>query len=404
MKFAYFALPHAGGTYSVFRELRAGLAPHGVEVRWLGLGPSEADRDPAWTEAFAFGTLVDARGGLGPAGQAAALAAELERGGYDGVFVNVLADQVQMNLVRYLPPRLLRVMIVHTITPATYAAARSLRDHVHATVAVSERCRADLVGRHGFPPHRIRIIQNAVAAGRQAARRPPPSSGPARLLFLGRIEDASKGVFWLPPLVSALGAGVRLTVAGDGPDLPALRRRMAPGMGRVAFLGAAAAGEVPALFASHDIFLMPSRFEGYPMSLIEAMAGGCVPVASRIRGVTDTIVGHGLDGLLFPVGDWRAAAAHVRALLTDPGRLRAMSERAAAKAAASFGAGDMAAAYMEVLRAVAADPPPLAAPLDLSGWALPRAFRAGLRTRLPPPVKNWLRLWRERIGAGAGYP
>ena len=39
LKFAYFVLPHIGGTYTVYKSVRAGLATHDVEVRWLGVGP-----------------------------------------------------------------------------------------------------------------------------------------------------------------------------------------------------------------------------------------------------------------------------------------------------------------------------------------------------------------------------
>src|SRR5690606_4351058 len=144
------------------------------------------------------------------------------------VIVNVLADQVQMNIVRYLAPDILRLMIVHNMTPGTYAAARALRPHVHAAVCVSVRCRDDLVGQHGFSPARTFVVANAVCEDAVAPdeRSSRPAGEGLRLLYLGRIEDASKGVLWLPRLAAELPRTPRLTIAGEGSDLPSLKKAL----------------------------------------------------------------------------------------------------------------------------------------------------------------------------------
>ena len=393
MKIAYFVLPHMGGTYSVFRHLRGGLAAHGIELCWLGLAAGGQGIAPGMEGEAAFGTLVEA------AADERATARRLERailaGGFDGVIVNVLSDRVQTNLVRYLPPHILRLMVVHNITPGTYAAAEAIRHHVHATVCVSQRAHDDLVKRHRFAPERTVVVANAISTEAFAPFDRPerPAGEGLRLLFLGRIEDASKGVLWLPEILRRLPSPVTLTVAGDGPDLPRLKAAMPGGVYR----GAVAALAVPGLMAAHDVFLMPSRYEGLPMALVEAMAAGCVPVASALRGVTDMIVEDGRDGLLFPVGAPQEAARLVRALDGDRARLMALSVGARRKVAGAFTVERMAAGYAAVLRRIAAEPPPVAAPLAMEAWALPPGLRAGLRTFLPRPVKNWLRVVRERL-------
>jgi len=75
---------------------------------------------------------------------------------------------------------------------------------------------------------------------------------------------------------------------------------------------------VPAVLAEADIYVFPSRYEGFGLSLVEAMACGCVPVASAIHGVTDTIVDDGGTGRLFPIGDWQRAADCIVRLTADP--------------------------------------------------------------------------------------
>jgi len=398
MKFGFFVFPHLGGTYSVFRNLRQGLAGQGVELCWLAA--SEAAHAAA-TDAFfraerEAGRLVG-RPGDSPAAQARALRQVLLEEGFDGVVVNVLADPAETNLVRYLPPRLLRVMIVHNITPGTYAAAAAIRDHVHATVAISPRIRDDLIRTYGFEAARLQLIPHGVA--RLAAPRVRRVAGsPLRVLFLGRIDEQAKGVSWLPAIAHELGRPAALTIAGDGPDLPKLRRQLAP-LDRVRFLGGVAPDAARRLFAAHDVLLMPSRFEGFGMVLAEAMSAGCVPVASRIAGVTDAIVTHGRDGLLFPVGRTREAAAAIDRLAADPARLRAMSRAAAIGVRERFSLERCAEGYRALFIRLVAAPPPVPPARDISAWALPRGLRPGLRTRLPAPVKNVMREWRERLAA-----
>lgn len=399
MKFAYFVRPHLGGTYSVYVNLHAGLKQRGVEVQWVAL---DAADDRHADDRGAPGFFLDPRGFRSEKDQARALIDRLQAERFDGVFVNVLAERLQMNIVRHLPRQMLRVMIVHNITPATYAAAAAIRDHVHATVAVSERARRDLVARHGFSAGLTRTIRNAVDVRALAAvARPVPVRPGLRLLFLGRIEDISKGVFWLPRILERLSPGTTLTVAGDGPDLAALKQRLAPFGDRVACLGAVARERVPDLLAGHDALLMPSRYEGLPVTLLEAMAAGCVPVASHIAGVTDDVVTHGVSGLLFPVGDWRQAAREIAGLESDPWSLRMLSANARQQARMGFDLEQMAAAYRELIEELRARPPAIAAPLPLDRWSTPAGFRPGLRTLLPRPVKNWLRVARERVSASS---
>src|SRR5262249_49689068 len=148
---AYFGNPHVGGTYSVYRRLRDGLRDFAWSVRWVGLGPEAQSRAAAseWAGGYAFGE-VGAAETPDERVQAAGFLRHLEGGRYAAVFVNVLANRVQTNAARYAATRLPKIMIVHSTTPGTYAAARCIRDHVHATVGVSKRIRDDLVRRHGF--------------------------------------------------------------------------------------------------------------------------------------------------------------------------------------------------------------------------------------------------------------
>jgi glycosyltransferase involved in cell wall biosynthesis len=397
MKLAFLGHPHIGGTYTVFRLLLSALAPSGIELRWLGTG-AEAHAAVAaacWVEDIAHGRVVGS-----PECDERALGMTLlnviaqER--FDGVLVNVLTGRAEMNVARYLPPEILRIMLVHNITPGTYAAAHALRDHVHATIGVSSRIRSDLVARHGFDAAHTFAIPHAVewAAG---TRRAP--NGPLRLAYLGRVEDAAKGVFLLPRIVDGLDHAITMTVAGDGPDLPELRARCAHLGSRVRFAGVVRPNRVSDFLSAHHALLMPSRFEGFGLTLIEAMAAGCVPVVTRLAGVTDEIVTEGQDGFLFPAGNAKAARRAIERLASDLGALGRMSEAARQTARTRFSIPRMAERYLEVIETVRASPRRTLPPLDPADWRLPSRMRPGLRAFVPPFAKNALRTLREGMAA-----
>jgi glycosyltransferase involved in cell wall biosynthesis len=78
------------------------------------------------------------------------------------------------------------------------------------------------------------------------------------------------------------------------------------------------------LVAGATVFLLTSRFEGLPYSLIESLAVGVPVVATDVTGTRD-VVRHGVTGLLAPAGDVEGLATHVLSMLADPTRAEAMA-------------------------------------------------------------------------------
>jgi glycosyltransferase involved in cell wall biosynthesis len=354
---------------------------------------------PEWAHERELGTVLalDTRD---ERKQAVAMLDHLESTDYDLIFVNVLADRVQSSVVRHLESRLRRIMIVHSITPGTYAAARSIRDYVHATVGVSPRIRSDLIQRAGFSAEHTHTIPNCFDGEIQDSDRRWNTDGPLRLLSLGRLEDASKGIFWLPAILRELSdLPVTLTIAGDGPDRTKLQRLFHDQTSRVVFAGPIALTDVAGIMAQHDVFLLPSRYEGQSIALVEALATGCVPIASRIRDVTDFVVEEGKTGLLFPVGDTKTAGKLVRRLHEDRRCLGLMSAAGRESAARRFRTEEMATAYAGVIDRIMAQPRQISTPLPRERWSLPRGLRPGLRSLLPEAMKNRVRLILERFAA-----
>jgi len=89
--------------------------------------------------------------------------------------------------------------------------------------------------------------------------------------------------------------------------------------------------DVPRLLGALDIFVLPSRWEGMPLAIIEAMAAGLPVVASDIPGNRD-LVSEGIDGILFCADDHVGLADRLHELITDPSRAMAMGSAAQSKA------------------------------------------------------------------------
>jgi glycosyltransferase involved in cell wall biosynthesis len=392
-----------GGLADVVRNLQSALAEFRIELQWLGCGARTAEfaQRQARSEDWQCGEIVGAA-----LEDEKTIAEEYRKAIIErrpaAVLFHMLTGPVETNLAAYLPREILRIAMVHSITPATYRAARGMRNYFHAAIGVSPRICEDLVKLCGFPAGAVFCAPNGVDYGRFAAQqRVDREDGPLRILSCGRIEDIAKGVFWIPEIVAkarALGVDVTLTVAGDGPDRAELEKRV----GRLGlqectqFRGWVHSQDLPRLYAEHDVFLFPSRFEGLPLALVEAMAAGCVPVATKIRGVTDFVVQDGHTGILFSSGEVNAAARSLRRLGGDRRQLIAMRKACREKSFERFDIREQARILVEVLKRVKAEPRSIKDPLPIERWSIMRGLRPAWWSSLPEPVKNHLRVLRER--------
>ncbi len=125
---------------------------------------------------------------------------------------------------------------------------------------------------------------------------PPPeprsADGPVRLLFVGRLVH-QKGVDVLLNALATLRPDhdLTLTIAGDGPDRSTLAQQ-ASELGltdRVEFLGWVARPDLPDLYRSADVFVLPSRDEGMANSLLEAMATGLPVIVTSVPGCAELV-------------------------------------------------------------------------------------------------------------------
>jgi glycosyltransferase involved in cell wall biosynthesis len=144
---------------------------------------------------------------------------------------------------------------------------------------------------------------------------------------------------------------LHVVLVGAGPDHGMLQTAIDRNglAARVHLLGRR--DDVPALLARADVFVLPSRFEGLPSSVIEAMAAARPIVATDVGGMSELVV-DGDNGWLVPPAAPLALADAIRsALASDRAAVGAAGRQ---RAAAMFDAPLMAARFSEIYREVAA--------------------------------------------------
>jgi glycosyltransferase involved in cell wall biosynthesis len=136
--------------------------------------------------------------------------------------------------------------------------------------------------------------------------------------------------------------GVRFVIAGEGPEAERLREKAAAlGLAeRVRFAGHVT--EMCEIYAAAAVLLLTSRYEGTPLTVLEAMAMRVPVVASRLDGIAE-VIADGEDGFLLERQDVNGFADRVATLLHDPSLRMRMADAARRKVEASFSARAMAA-------------------------------------------------------------
>lgn len=151
------------------------------------------------------------------------------------------------------------------------------------------------------------------------------------VLAVGRLAQ-QKGFDILVDAFASLeeaAAEWTLVILGEGPDRPLLERQVQRLQLQARVLLPGAAGNLAQWYARADLFVMSSRFEGFPNTLTEAMAHGCACVSFDCDTGPSEIIQDGEDGVLVPEGGGAPAlAAAMRRLLGAPELRRRLGEQA----------------------------------------------------------------------------
>ena len=187
----------------------------------------------------------------------------------------------------------------------------SLR-RVHRVICLS-REQERFLAQH-LDSQRYTLIPNMVEVQRF---KPSVPQKPPAFLYVGRLLR-TKGVFDLVEAFSRLERGPVLWIAGDGPARPELQRMInQKSLGhRARLLGFVIGQDKIQLFSKAWALILPSYHEGFPYTVLEAMASALPVVATRVGAIPEMIQ-HGTEGLLLPPGRPDLLARAMQSLL-DP--------------------------------------------------------------------------------------
>ena len=132
-----------------------------------------------------------------------------------------------------------------------------------------------------------------------------------------------------------------LLLVGDGTLRPTLEKQ-AEGIGNIHFLGLRE--DIPDILSASDVFILPSLYEGNPLSVMEAMAAGKAIIATAVGGVPE-LIEHEKTGLLIPSGSKEALVKALYHLEANPELAKTMAYHASLEAQTSFAVSGMAHAY-----------------------------------------------------------
>jgi glycosyltransferase involved in cell wall biosynthesis len=237
-------------------------------------------------------------------------------------------------------------------------------------ITVSKAIAQELIQDYGFPASKVAPILHGIDADRYA---PDPGARtavraewgvPEEAIVIGsvaRLSNFHKGMDTAVELFArlcALRADMPLycVLVGTGPDQAALEAQARDSGWGSRFRFPGATDRAWEAMAAMDVFLMPSRFEGLGLALLEAMACGCCPVVMSVGGIRD-IMTDGTLGWAAPPGDKDAFLRGMQAAMDiGPAGRAAMGARARQHVVDHFRARDQHREYAVAIEAMMPGP------------------------------------------------
>lgn len=357
------------GILAYAKELSLGFKKQGLDVHFMSPTP----KSRCWLEEHAIPHLATDK--LADQVQSARNALDyLTRQHID------LAVNNDNPVLQSIAPALACPLIAVGHLNATVIAALACHqpqwtDHV---VAISNDMFSSFVGRRKIPVHKCPVVRNGIADPPQTARTSGPGSGggPLRAVYLGGFDRRKGGDLMLAALrLPGWQESFSLDWYGG---LPEGATAKLAGIAGVRLCGRVPRDELLSRLSGYDVLLFPSRAEGCPMAMMEAMSQGVVPIASDGVGAMREMIDSGRQGFICPLKGWPEQMLQcVAQLKADPARLEHMKHAARQRFLSEFQVQRVVERLLELGRLPTVD-----------------------RTRRPEviPVLRWHRISRAEAG------
>jgi glycosyltransferase involved in cell wall biosynthesis len=235
-------------------------------------------------------------------------------------------------VLRYAPGGVYRIGMVQSDSHEIYAQVRRYSAWTDAMVGVSEKVADQLRQLPEFARLPVHYIPYGVPLPPVLAPNIRSQLTPLRILYLGRLDQEQKRVRLLPLIqqrLIELGVPAVWTIAGDGPERSFLASTMRTGcLGQqVTLTGVIPYRSISSVMAGQDIYLLTSDYEGLPLSLLEAMGQGLVPVVSDLPSGIREVVNES-TGYRIPPQTCLGYALAIQSLHNDRAKLQLLRENA----------------------------------------------------------------------------
>ncbi|HZU72757.1 MAG TPA: glycosyltransferase family 4 protein [Acidimicrobiales bacterium] len=238
--------------------------------------------------------------------------------------------------------------VTQAMVERLWARQKAVFERAAGVLTMAEWIRQDMIERSGLDPDRVHTVYGGATALPTRAVDPAEQHSPGeRLLFIGRHLEA-KGADDLVAAFRILRKRrpeLRLTVAGPTawtlPDPPPLG---------VTFEGPVGLDRVRRLYATHDLFVMPSRFEGFGIVFVEALAHG-LPCIGRDLMAMPELISPGVNGALLSAGGGAEELASLIDDCLDDDQLHRSCRKGAEEVSRQFSWNAVAARIAEVIAA-----------------------------------------------------
>lgn len=295
------------------------------------------------------------------------------------------------------------VVSVHSVTPSALKTALAYKERVSAFVPISWEVE-DILRRKLKREEQSKVyrVTNVVEIDRFQAKQNYAEDKILKIIYLGRIEDMTKGCDKIAPIAKILkekGLNFSWNVYGyfhwgfENKFYKLLEQYNVNDV--VKYQGCLNPSDVPSILSEHDIMVMPSNHEGFGLALVEAMCAGLPCVVSRLHNVTDMIIEDGKEGSLCSKNNIKDFADKIYQYAIDRNLRQKVGVAARKKIELNFSLDTQGIGYKYVfLNSLTSNNYRIIAPPSLVNYKQPEMVKPHILARILP---LWLKKMLKKI-------
>ena len=250
------------------------------------------------------------------------------------VYIVSVSPDIGWVVLPYLSPDIATIAIGHNDSNTFYEPAKHYAPFLTKAIGVSTEICHNYINKSGIKKENVAWIPYGVESSpTEPHALYPAGANSLSLVYVGRLEDEQKRASDLIKIIKLLvkeKVDFNFKVIGDGPLFGKLKEELSAeiSQGIVQLTGWLNSDELMQHLRNSDVFVLTSKYEGFCISLIEAMANGCCPLVTDIESGNKELVTNEKNGFVVPVGDIEGFAEKIKFLTVNPAKLFELRQNA----------------------------------------------------------------------------